>query len=121
MSKKNVVHAFPMLLNEDASTSFQSPHTNITNLDKASIHVTWTGSPIGELRIQAAQKKAGEIVKASDWFDLDFGATIAINALDTNHQIILNELPFTTIRLSYISTSGTGTISATITAKQVGA
>lgn len=104
----------------DLSTDITSNVTNVRNLDKASIRVEWTGTPVGELKVQALQEKENQPIAEADWFDLDLGSTITIDNTDTEHQIIFNELPFERIRLQYVSTSGTGVINAKISAKQVG-
>jgi hypothetical protein len=122
MSRKNTISAFPMLDQADASSDVISLPTDVKNLDNASIRVTWTGTPIGTLTVQAQQEKSDTSAAqdAASWFDIDLGATIAIDANETDHQLIFTQLPFDKIRLSYTSTSGTGTISAKISAKQVG-
>ncbi len=107
-----------MLSAADASTSQTSEPTNIEQLDKASIRVSWTGSPIGtfQVEVRTGAKKP--------WFALDMGSVIDINSTtypDLNHVIQLFELPFTDIRVVYTSTSGTGTISADLHMKTVGA
>ena len=99
----------------DISTSQTSDATNVENLDKASIHIIWSGtSPVGEIKVQA---RNGE---KNSWFDVDFGDTIDITGNSGDHVIIMNSMPFTHLRLTYTSTSGTGTLTGTIVAKQVG-
>lgn len=116
MGRKNVVKSYKMIDQGDISGNVTSEVTNVTNLDKASIRVDWSGtSPVGTLEVQA---RNGE---KESFFAIDMGSTINITGNSGDHQLIFNELPFTDIRLVYTSTSGTGNIDAVITAKVVGA
>lgn len=120
MARKNVVSAFPIISDGDMSADLTSLETSVKNLDKASIRIEWTGTPEGEIVVQALQEKDGVPVVDADWFDLSFGSTITIDATNTDHQLIFNELPFERLRLKYVATSGSGTLNAKISAKQVG-
>jgi len=96
-----------------ATTS--SDATNVQYLDKASIFVEWTGTvPVGAITVQARNKSDGT------WYDLDFGSAISVSGATGSHSIVLNEVPFVDIRLTYTRTSGTGTITATLVSKAVG-
>lgn len=117
MGRKNVVKSYPMFNNTDISINQTSPIVNVINLDKASIHVEWTGTtPIGVMTVEARNGKD------DTWYDLDFsGQTIDITGNTGDHQILMTELPFTDIRLQYVVTSGTGSLEARISAKVTGA
>jgi hypothetical protein len=115
VARKNTLKAFKMLDAGDVSGNLQSATTNVLNLDKASISVTWTGSsPVGTLEVLA---RNGE---DDAWSALNFGSAISISGNSGDHRILLNEMPFTDIRIDYTATSGTGSLTAIITAKQVG-
>lgn len=116
MGRKNVVKSFKMLDEADLSGSLESAIVNVINLDKASIHLNWTGtSPVGVITVEA---RNGE---KSSFYELDMGGVINITGNSGDHQLNFLELPFTDIKVVYTSTSGTGTIDATISAKVVGA
>jgi hypothetical protein len=116
MGRKSVLKSFKMIDAGDMSTSLPSQSTNVINLDKASIHLVWTGtSPVGVITVEAQN---GE---NDSWYDLDFGSTINISGNSGDHQIVFSELSFTTIRINYTRTSGTGSLTATISAKVTGA
>lgn len=99
------------------ATSQTSAATNVQNLDSASIFVEWSGasSPVGTVTVQARNGAAGT------WYTLDFGASIDVSGASGNHQLVFNEMPFTDIRLVYTRSSGSGPLTATISAKTVGA
>ena len=114
MGRKNF-KSYPMLDDASMATTQQSVATNVQLLDKASIHVSWTGTaPVGVLTVQA---RNGE---NDTWYDLDFGVAMNVTGNSGDHQIIFNELPFYEIQLVYTATSGTGSIDAVILMKQVG-
>lgn len=117
MGRKNVVKSYDMFTQSggDISAPIVSDVVNVINQDKASIHIVWAGSsPVGEIVVEA---RNGE---NDSWYTLDFD-TITVTGNSGNHQLIFNELPFTDIRLQYGYTSGTGTITARLTSKVVGA
>jgi hypothetical protein len=99
----------------DLASDIDSNVTNVMNQDKASIHLSWTGTvPVGVVTVQA---RNGE---KDPWYDLDMGGTISISGASGDHQLVFNELPFTDIKLTYTATSGTGTLDATLTSKVTG-
>jgi hypothetical protein len=116
MGRKSVVKSYNLIDSGDLSTTFTSNVTNTLNLDKASIHISWTGtSPVGVITVEV---RNGE---NDSYYELQFATTIDITGDSGEHQIILNEMPFTDLRLQYVATSGTGTIDAVYTAKTQGA
>jgi len=106
-----------------ASTS-TSPSTKTINLDRASVSVSWSGSDaVGELKFQARKIKESTPDSLADhpWTDLDFGATINITGASGSHEVIFDALDFTDLRAVYEPTSGsTGTLTAVLSAKQIG-
>lgn len=113
--RKNVVRGYKMMDAVSIASNVTSNEVNVLNLDKASIYVDWAGTaPSGTLVVQAKNAETGT------WFDLDFGTPIAISGASGDHILIFNELPHNTIRLQYNASSGTGTMTAVLVAKQVG-
>lgn len=122
MARKNVVSAFPMITDGDMSSDITSEITDVKHLDVATIRLQWTtvGTPVGVVNIQALQEKDGITTSDADWFNVDLDAVIVIDNTESEHQILFEQLPFDKIRLKYNRTSGTGTMNAKISAKQVG-
>jgi len=115
LARKNVLKSFKMIDAGDLSGNITSDITSVINLDKASIVLAWSGTaPSGTIEIQARNGE-NEAFRA-----LDVGATITVSGNSGDHRIILTETPFTDIRLVYTATSGSGSLDAVITAKQVG-
>lgn len=106
----------------DLSVAQTSSSTNVTYLDRASITLEWTGSDaVGVITVEARKKKEAQSVADSDYKVLDFGSSIDITGVTGDHILIFDSLDFTDIRIQYVPTSGTvGTLTAVITAKQIG-
>jgi len=106
----------------DITSNQLSSATNVTNLDRCSISLAWTGggTPVGTVTVEARQKDANKASADQDWFTVDFGATISISGNSGSHLLIMDNLDFTDIRVRYTATSGSATLTAVLTAKQVG-
>jgi hypothetical protein len=105
-----------MFANVDRATSQTSSSTNVENLDKAIIKVSWTGtSPVGVIEVQ---KRLGSL---DAWTTVNMGSAISISGNSGSHDLLFNEMPGTELQLVYTSTSGTGNLTATISAKVLGA
>lgn len=114
MARKNV-KSFAMLDDADLSGNLTSAVTNVQNMDKASIHLSWSGtSPDGLITVEARNSEK------DSWFTVDMGGNIEILTNTGDHLLVFNELPFYEIRLQYVANSGTGTADAIITMKQSG-
>jgi hypothetical protein len=98
------------------STTQDSDTLNLGQTDKASVHLTWTGSsPDITVTVKARNGNA-------DTFrTLNMGGTIAISGASGEHELIFNELPFTELKLTFTRASGSATITANFTSKSVGA
>mgnify|MGYP000687011665 CR=1 FL=1 len=122
MARKNVIVSHKMLDEVVLTGNQTSDPTNVTNLDRASISVDWSGSDaVGTIEVQSRKQKKDSPNADADWRDLDFGSTINITGASGNHEIIFDALDFTDLRIKFTYTSGTaGNITAVLTAKQVG-
>lgn len=118
MGRKHVVHQYNMFAGQatpNLSGSLTSNISNVEQLDKVSIHCSWSAGPVGEFFLQARNGAT------DSWFDLDMGSAMTITGADDELQILLNECPFTDIRLRYTPTSGAAVLTAYLTMKTVGA
>jgi len=108
----------------DLTSTQQSNPTKTINLDRASVSVEWSGfDGTGELKFQARKIKESkpDVEADSDWKDLDFGSTIDITGASGTHEIIFDALDFTDLRAVYEHNVGTtGTLTAVLSAKQIG-
>lgn len=109
-----------MLDNLDITTAPTSSETKVKNIDQASIFVEWSSVGIDAELIVEGRMQEENIAEQATWFQLDFGSQILLNTDNSNHHLVLNELPFTELRTRVVYTAGTGNIIATICGKQIG-
>jgi len=121
MGRKNVIkNGYKMLNEADMSAPTTSNLTEVSNLDKASIHIVWSGTaPIGTLKVESTNDDASNPLAV--WREVLFSTAIEVTGDNGDHDLVFNELPFNAIRLVYTPTSGTGVLNATLSAKVVGA
>lgn len=97
--------------------SVAQTHSSVTEInlqDNVGVIITWTGtSPVGAIVFEVSNNN-------STWNSLDFGSAISISGNTGNHTVNINQLPYSFIRATYNKTSGTGTLIASLTSKQMG-
>lgn len=90
-----------------------TPFSTIKGLDKVGLILEWTGTaPVGEFFVDVSYLIPGT-TSYTAWQELDFGAPIAITGNSGNHHISIQDPPFEKMRLRYVRTSGTGSLTAT--------
>lgn len=116
MGRKSILNSYKMFDNVDISTNQTSNFTSVKNLDKAVIHIVWSGtSPVGTVTVQTRN------ADTESWKDVDMGGTISVSGNSGSHQLMFNEMPGIDLQLTYTASSGTGNLTASITAKVLGA
>lgn len=116
MSRKNVISK--AFVNAQAvSTDYTSEIINVKQTDKSSIHITWSGGSSPNIDVYL-QVRNGE---ADSWRNIDFGSVPNISGASGEHELVLNEMPFSDFRLFLDRASGSATVSANFTAKSLGA
>lgn len=127
MGRKPLVTQFDMFsASGSMAADNTSASTNIEQMDKATIHLSWSAGPVGEFFLQArvgSKSQSQPNTKYDDsWFNVDMGAAMSITGADSELLIQLNECPGTEIRVKYIRTSGSASdLKALLTMKAVGA
>lgn len=116
MARKNVLKTFTVFSAVDIASTQTSTAVNVEQLDIGNFFVSWTSSSIvGVLTVE------GKIGDSGTWFTLDLNETLSINVDNSNLQILLQQMPFTQVRLKYTATSGTGNMTAVFHGKTTGA
>ena len=102
------------------ATNQTSPIIYIPYLDNLGIVVSWeNGSSLaGEVVVEVANQQENPN-ESIIWGELDFGTTISISGASGEHLINCAQLPFNAMRIKYISTSGTGDLTAIVQVKMV--
>ena len=125
-STKKILFPYPIFDAESIGTNKTSAETNVAYYDYGLIDLSWTGSsPVGVVNMEFLKISADKNVtnKIDVWETINFtgaigGADIAISGASGTHQIQLNKMPSTKIRLKYVYGSGSGNLTAIISAKE---
>lgn len=126
MARKHTLPPHNMLEDADMSGNLLSDPTNVSQIDQAVVFINWSSTPVGEFFLEGAQVKPDQLransALPSDivWNTLAFSDPMTTSG-ETSHQVVFTELPFTHLRLRYTASSGSGTVTATISGKSVGA
>lgn len=124
MARKNTLKSYVLLNAQSTASSFDtySNPTNIDYLDNVGIQVVWTGTTVGVLEVYGSNDDANaqQGKYPTNWSKFEFGATINVDTTNSDLLIHMNQVPYSWIALKYTATSGTGTMTATITCKEVG-
>ncbi len=115
MARKSVLPSYKMFDAQAVSADVTSNITSVKNLDNCSIAVVWSGTIVGDLYVQV---RNGE---HDAWRNVDFGSVIPITTGSGTHDIYFTQLSYTDMRLFVDRASGSGSITATISSKTVGA
>lgn len=111
MSRKNVLDGYKIFDSINLSTQTSNP-TNVKYLDYGSIHIEWSGSsPVGSISVEA---RNGE---NDNFTTIDIGPA-PISGSSGSHYLLFQKFDFYELRLVYTHTSGTGTLTANLIAKQ---
>lgn len=116
MGRKSIIKPYKVFDEVDISSSQNSTFSSLEPVDKAVIHIEWTGtSPVGTIVVQSRMDES------SNWVDVDMGTSISVSGNTGSHVLLFNEKPAPQIRLQYVRTSGTGSLTATLSANVTGA
>ena len=106
-----------------SQASITSVATNIQYLDNIGIQLNFTGSPNGTFAVQVSadyqQDPEGSIRVPGNWIPIALPSTPLASGSAGQIYIDLNQLSAPYIRVVYTKTSGTGTLNAFVTGKQV--
>lgn len=131
--RKNNLKQFQTITNGDMSqASITSSTTDIQFLDNIGIQLNWTGAPVGNFQVQVSadhnQDLSGNVSSSGNWIPVIVsywtGSAVATGvsiptSVGSPIYLDLNQLSSPYIRIVYARTSGSGTLNAFITAKEI--
>lgn len=123
MGRRNLIQPYKVFNAADMSGNLTqaAPYTTIDQVDKIGIELEWAGTaPVGNFFVDVAYQYPNTL-EFTTWIALDFGSSIAISGNSGQHIITINDPPFQKLRLRYVATSGTGTLTATVFGANKGA
>lgn len=107
--RKNTLEPVSLVTSGDMSGNITSRSQNVQFLDFVSVQIDITGSPVGSLDVQVSQNN-------STWVSLPLSPTPDVSKTPIVIEITEEICPY--IRIVYTATSGSGTMTALITARQ---
>jgi hypothetical protein len=122
MATKDSLKVFQIVTAGNMATTLTSTVTNINKLDNIGIQCNYStaGAPVGVFSVQVSadyqQDYNGNVTNAGQWTTL----TSANASGGEPTYFDMNQLSAPWIRLLYTPTSGSGSLNAYITAKQLG-
>lgn len=123
MSRKSNLQSFKTFASVSMSTSVTSSATNIAYLDNIGVQFNFSGAPVGTFQVQVSadyqQDTQGNVTNPGNWTALTLSPSPAASGSPSSIYIDLNQLSAPWIRTSYTTTSGSGQLSAFVTAKMV--
>lgn len=114
MSRKSILEPYSIVSAGDMSADVTSPETSVKNLDQITYEIVWSGtSPVGEIQVQTLVKDVWQAIALP---------TISVSGGTGNHLITINSAShFHKLRVKYIRTSGTGSLTINIIGAVLGA
>ena len=97
----------------DATATQTSAETSVLGVDKVSIHAKFSANNSGTFTLQA---KNGD---EDSWFNVDFNVAMTITA-DNEALLVMNEVPFDRIKLTWTPSAGSGTLTTVLKMKSQG-
>lgn len=114
MSRKNVILGHKAFNAVSATSTQLSAETDVSYLDSLSYHCKFSAANSGEFKVEAQNGDK------DSWYQVPFSSTLTITT-ETEVQILMNELPFTRIRLRWVPSAGSGSLTCFLTSKSKGA
>lgn len=122
MGRRNQIKPFLLfdsVTGDLSQATLTSKESTVAQTDVVEILIKWAGGQAtnGDVLIEVWNSET------TGWNALDFGATISLDTSSGNHQLIIQQVSFEKVRISYTRTNAgaTGTIIAEIFATTVGA
>lgn len=120
MGSKKVIKSFQMISAASMAATVTSSIVNTEFLDNIGLYIKWASSDaVGVITVESSiNYDAG--LATGDWFSLTFNPPLAQPASNNgSYGINLNELPYPWLKVVYTRTSGSGTLNAYLSAKEV--
>ena len=113
MARKNVVSVTTFdTVNAVINQSSDIHHTS--EIDYLSMHCKFSAANSGTFIVY------GKNHDKADWYELDFGAPLVLSS-QSECQIVLTQIPCKYLKLEWVPTGGSGTLTVYTTMKSVGA
>lgn len=111
-ARKNNLITYTTIDAGDMSGNLTSSFTDIRWLDNLVLYVAWTGTPTGTFKVQVSPDSL-------TWVDLDIVPPPTASGLDGSLRVSLHQLPDPYLRVAYVASSGSGSLTTKIAGKML--
>lgn len=119
--QKNAIVQKHLVVDGDMSGSITSEAINLLRMDRASLHLIFTGTPTGDFAVEASgdyrEDSAGNPQIAGTWTPITLSPAPVASGSPDDIFIDLTVTAAPWVRLTYTPTAGTGTLNAHLSAK----
>ena len=110
-NRKNTIKTYTVISGQSLGASFAGPSTSTERLDRVCLHIVCTTSDaVGAVAVQSS-------VDNQTWVDIPIGLT-ALAGANQDYFIDLQVTAIPFFRVAYTRTSGTGTMTVKLSAKE---
>ena len=114
---KRTLPPFTIVNGTSLASSFQSTPVSVERFDRVFIEILCSGSPTGTVTVQGSNDYNPASLATPNWFDLPLSLNDLTGSAQ-NYVIDMQQTAAPWLRISYTSTSGSGNMTAVITAKE---
>jgi hypothetical protein len=120
MPRKNAIQAWPIINAVSMGATITASPTNVEFLDNIGLHVVWSSSnAVGTITVEGSNTYNPN-TGAGTWFALTFSPVLTQPASNNgDYGISINQFPWSWLRVVYTRVSGTGTLTVTLSAKEI--
>lgn len=110
-SRKNTIKTYTLADAQSLAASFQTVSTSVERLDRVCLYIdVKTSDAVGNVSVQSS-------IDNETWVDLPLGL-VSIAGADQDYFIDLQVTSIPWVRVAWTRTSGTGTLTAKLSAKE---
>lgn len=119
----NLLRPVTVLSGASLATDLTSPVVETKNQDNIGVQLAWTGNAVGLFGLEVSsnhlEDAAGNVQFEGDWIALPLAPSIVATGIADDAYMEINQLSAQYIRVTYISSSGTGSVTVVVVAKGV--
>ncbi len=120
MPRKNAIQAYPIINAVSMGATITASPTNVEFLDNIGLQIVWTSAnAVGTITVEGSNNYVPNRA-AGSWFALSFSPVLTQPASNNgDYGVSINQFPWSWLRVVYTRSSGTGTMTVTLSAKEI--
>lgn len=118
--RKDIIQPFHNITDGDMSDDIVSEPTNVQYIDRITVQLIYTGTPVGSFYVETSLNYTPPITGAVDnatWSALRLSPAPVASGTADDILIDITQTATPWLRIRYVSTSGTGTLNSYVSGK----